>query len=94
MMTQPKTKQPTTTIEEDLEAARPTAIIRECVVAKTVREHESGEAINRFVNDLGYGADRLVAVLAKRGVRLSSTGVRRHRRQECPCYVIPATRKV
>lgn len=88
--------QPVPSLEDDLAAAAPrTAQTRECVVVQTIRANpEKAETLTKYVMDLSYGADRLAAVLGKHGVRMSSSGIRRHRRQACPCFVVPPTQAV
>ena len=76
----------TASLEAELEAARAKG---GCVVAKTIRDDPNGATIEKYVNDLGYGAERLVDVLARRDITMSTTGIRRHRRHKCPCYVGP-----
>jgi len=81
-----KTK-PADDLEAALEAARAPAK-NGCIVAQTIAANaDKAEVLNRYVMDLTFGADRLASVLKGRGIAMSPSRIRAHRRQDCPCFV-------
>jgi len=62
-----------------------------CLAIERVREHpdatdEDVELMRQYLADANWGAKRLVTALKKKGIKLHTDSIIRHREKRCPCW--------